>query len=458
MLSDLDAAALVAKVRFKELELIESLKDKDQSLERYKIEFEAEQKEKTREAEDRKYKRFLIWRITKFIWRHKILALLVILTLFGISKNNLNLYTKYNRAVSLYGSGKYDEAERIFSRIRNYKDSSDYYKLASDASYHQRAQESAENGDYIYAIRLFNNLKGYKNSEEFTVIKQKAYQEAVKLKEKGEFNKAYDIFDALGNYEDSKEKMNSIEVDKMEETYISAIKSMQVGEYEKAISIFNKLGNYKNTTQKLKEVKFLALVNATIGDPVYFGSYEQDNTKSNGKEEIKWLVLDVQGNKLLLISDECLDCKPYNTSEKKVTWNSSTLRQWLNTSFLGNAFTESEQAQILSVKISNHDNSKFGTDGGKDTTDRIFLLSIEEELNYLRSDDFSRFTYWTSYASHQGGSSLKGDYWWLRSPGEDSTKAAVIKFLGKVDESGIPVNESSKAGVRPVMWIELKNE
>lgn len=44
------------------------------------------------------------------------------------------------------------------------------------------------------------------------------------------------------------------------------------------------------------------LANAYVGSYVKFGSYEQDNDLSNGKEKIEWLVLDLQANEALLIS------------------------------------------------------------------------------------------------------------------------------------------------------------
>ncbi len=44
-----------------------------------------------------------------------------------------------------------------------------------------------------------------------------------------------------------------------------------------------------------------------VGDVIYFGSYEQDNNLSNGKEEIEWIVLAKENRKALLISKYALD-------------------------------------------------------------------------------------------------------------------------------------------------------
>lgn len=41
-----------------------------------------------------------------------------------------------------------------------------------------------------------------------------------------------------------------------------------------------------------------------VGDTVYFGKYEQDGNKENGKEKIEWKVLSKKGKKALLISKD----------------------------------------------------------------------------------------------------------------------------------------------------------
>ena len=66
------------------------------------------------------------------------------------------------------------------------------------------------------------------------------------------------------------------------------------------------------------------------GDLLTFGSYEQDDNQRDGREPIVWRVLVVEGDKALLISDICLVAKPYNTKWEAFTWESCTLRAWLN--------------------------------------------------------------------------------------------------------------------------------
>ena len=91
----------------------------------------------------------------------------------------------------------------------------------------------------------------------------------------------------------------------------------------------------------------------TIGSIVTFGRYEQDGDKENGPEEIEWVVLDVQDGKALLLSKYGLEAKPYNTEYTEVTWETCTLRAWLNSDFLNKSFSTEEQSAILTTEVDN---------------------------------------------------------------------------------------------------------
>jgi hypothetical protein len=78
------------------------------------------------------------------------------------------------------------------------------------------------------------------------------------------------------------------------------------------------------------------------GGYVTFGSYEQDNDLSNGKEDIEWLVLARENNKALLISRYSLDNQPYSEHTEEVPWENCSLRKWLNDNFLNEAFSSDE--------------------------------------------------------------------------------------------------------------------
>lgn len=117
----------------------------------------------------------------------------------------------------------------------------------------------------------------------------------------------------------------------------------------------------------------------TTWDCIYFGNYYQSN--SSTKEPIKWRVLSVDGNDAFLLADQNLDAKPYNEEDTDVTWATCTLRTWLNGTFLNTAFTSAEQTAIKNTTVVNEDNSYYGTEGGVNTTDKVYLLSIAEASN-----------------------------------------------------------------------------
>ncbi|MCR5138407.1 MAG: serine/threonine protein kinase [Oscillospiraceae bacterium] len=198
----------------------------------------------------------------------------------------------------------------------------------------------------------------------------------------------------------------------------------------------------------------------SVGDLVTFGRYEQDNNLSNGKEEIEWIVLDVQDNKALLISRYGLDAKAYNTIYLPVTWENCTLRNWLNSTFLDTAFSADEQKAIMTTVVDNskkQGNSRWDTDGGNDTRDQIFLLSYNEAKMYFGSNE-SRKCKPTEYALANGayvydGKGQANGYgaWWLRSFGSSQFYAALVSSVGGLNYC-LSVNLADYV-VRPAFWM-----
>ena len=190
-----------------------------------------------------------------------------------------------------------------------------------------------------------------------------------------------------------------------------------------------------------------------VGDTVIFGTYEQDNDESDGKEDIIWRVLKEKDGKILLISEYGLDGKPYDEEYTDITWEECTLRTWLNHDFYDSAFTDEEKSKIISTELKAMNNSEYGTEAGKDTKDQVFLLGEAAAKDYFSSDE-SRECKPTPYAVNNG---VKKDIfgecgWWLRSPGSDRSNAIYVDEYGTVCIDGCEVDSDSTA-VRPVIWI-----
>ena len=186
---------------------------------------------------------------------------------------------------------------------------------------------------------------------------------------------------------------------------------------------------------------------------VYFGKYNQS---SNGPgrfntDPIKWRVLSNSGSQLFLLADQNLDCKQYHSTNTSVNWRLCDLRTWLKDEFKGRAFSKDERSSIA--------DSTVVTDGKK-TTDKIFLLSIEELQNetYGLTDPNSRKATNTDYATKQGVYVTNGNgEWWLRSPGINNNNfAATVKANGAVNRGGYHVTNGGYA-VRPAFNLNLSS-
>lgn len=196
-----------------------------------------------------------------------------------------------------------------------------------------------------------------------------------------------------------------------------------------------------------------------VGATATFGTYEQDNNGGNGAEKIEWTVLDVQGNKALVISKCVLDFQRYYPNlQTAVTWENSSLRSWLNNDFINAAFSSGERASISATSLTNGGNPVYGTAGGAGTTDYIFVLSASEAEAYCNTEE-SRMAACTAYALGRSSDSalrnptLGTSYWWVRTPGSNTYSAMYTHYTGSLRYDGMAV-ANTIVGVRPAMWVD----
>ncbi len=190
-----------------------------------------------------------------------------------------------------------------------------------------------------------------------------------------------------------------------------------------------------------------------------FGSYEQDGDSSNGKEPIEWLVLDRDGDRVLLISKYALDYQSfmpfYEPMTEPYTWESCSLRRWLNGTFLNAAFSADEQQRLLTTTVITSPGSLHRENGPVTTEDRVFLLSNTEVYAYFASEAATAAEY-TAYALSEnpwpGNAATPGPAdWWLRTTdGYDHPDGVYAD--GRVGE-GARAYEGEY--VRPAIWITV---
>ena len=224
-------------------------------------------------------------------------------------------------------------------------------------------------------------------------------------------------------------------------------------------------------------------------DCIYFGNYWQNDTNGDGvadendaKQPIKWRVLSVNGDDAFVVADQNLDSKAYNETKTDVTWENSTIRSWLNgygelvnkdkksfiiDNFLDNAFSVAEQNAIKTTYVVNEDNPDYGTDGGNNTWDKVYLLAISEAANisYGFDDKYNassktREAKNTEYAkqcgawSSENSSYLDNGNWWLRTAGGSAYYASRVSLYGSVYYFYV---NGTNVAVRPALHINLSN-
>ena len=348
----------------------------------------------------------------------------------------------YNSSKRKMSAGKYKEAIEEFSSVSGWKDADEQAAICKKKIAKQKEVWKKKIkilipilSAVVILIILFVKLAVPK------IERNNALNQAMALIESGDYDAGYAILEELGENE-------TIQSNK----YDRAIKLIDSGDYRAAYVLLSGLA-YKDSAEKLQSIKPLLLAKANHpGDTVFFGKYEQDKDISNGKEDIAWLVLAKENNKIFVISEKALDCQPYNIEQyANVTWETCTLRKWLNTDFINSAFSSDEKAKISTVTVSADKNPKYGTDPGNATQDQVFLLSITEANKYFDYDNIKTCRL-TDYAATKTST---GWYWWLRSPGDYHGLAAYVNFDGSVSNDGYIVSNSSVA-VRPAMWISIK--
>lgn len=193
---------------------------------------------------------------------------------------------------------------------------------------------------------------------------------------------------------------------------------------------------------------------------IKFGRYPQASKNENAL--IEWLVLKNDGSKALLISKYALDCQKYNTTDTSVTWETCTLRRWLNGSFINSAFSAEEQKQILHTTVTSDRNPSYSTYPGNNTKDKVFLLSIAEAQKYFSSDSTGQCQ-GTAYCFAQGGDQDSDGRcsWWLRSP--DYFSRDCVSIVNNYGVAGCRLYHVTRSlpfsdgiTVRPALWINLE--
>ncbi len=199
-----------------------------------------------------------------------------------------------------------------------------------------------------------------------------------------------------------------------------------------------------------------------IGGTMTFGGYT-------------WRILDIKNNAALIITEYIIEQRSYHDAYKDITWADCSLRKYLNGEFY-DKFNTTDKSRIIPVINKNHDNQWYGSNGGADTQDSIFILSIEEAVCQYFGDSSSKLhnpgknqRYWFQRKDENNSKRIarlepdKGGiwWWWLRSPGRVNIKAVYIHGDGNIGIQGNNILKGNisdgrcTGGVRPALWLKL---
>ena len=206
------------------------------------------------------------------------------------------------------------------------------------------------------------------------------------------------------------------------------IKESKIGTTIDMKSIFKDIDN-KTKEYEAEQKRKEKIAKWSVGNTVSFGKNYINN------RDMKWLVLENDGDKALIVSKYLFTNRSYNNIRTKVDWNTCDLRKWINSDFINNAFSDDQQRKIA------------GTEGYK-----IFILNSKEIEKYFNTS-LKRITYFSEEDDGRGS----GGYWWVASnSGSEGTHVLYVDPNGQILTNSVFTVDYCHFFVRPAMWVDVK--
>lgn len=169
-----------------------------------------------------------------------------------------NKFMEWTVDINPYSKAGQDEAETCGIGKKEYRIKSGY--ILVDNSYLQGLYDEAialkDTGNYEDACGIFENITDYNDSaEQLDACKNELlkanYQNALALKNAGNYEEAIAAFKSLGDYKDSSEQLEACKNEMLNAKYQNAMSLKEAGEYEEAIVAFEALGNYEDSAEQI---------------------------------------------------------------------------------------------------------------------------------------------------------------------------------------------------------------
>lgn len=308
-----------------------------------------------------------------------------------------------------------------------------YIEHIKNENLYKSAKEFLESAktenDYRSIANKFKELIGYKDSEKISL---ECFEKAKLIKEENE-RKAEE--EKIATEKKAEEDRIAAEIQKKKTAKTLKIVLPILAIIILVIVLTSIISNVM-LREKVGEEGYEILI-TPIGETITLGNYY------GGKD---WIVVKRKGTKLLLLSESVVDHKAYHYTEEKVTWEESSIREWLNTDYFEETFNKDEQKMIVNTLLDNKNEPA--------TEDKIFLFSYDEIRNNGMTKDMIIAEYATTFALNKGAGygTNGGTPWLLRSHGINGCINYVMVDGNYSDDYGYYNHE---IGIRPAMWIDL---
>lgn len=329
----------------------------------------------------------------------------------------------------------------------------------------QQMETASNELEFNHVAELFSGISGFQDADELReecirrageCMKDEMYYSAKEKMDAGRYEKAIEEFKSISDWRDSAELISICQQKDGEKTIalkkrrkkiyiLAAVAALAIVVIIAASSIISYVGILQQAKANVSDAK--------VGSIVTFGTYTEESDTLE-KSKIDWRVLAKEDDRILVISDRIIDAMPYhNVSQVDVTWETCSLRKWLNSAFINSAFNSAEKKLIIESEVLTEKASYSDTDPGNNTKDKIFLLSESEFEKYLHSDGSCFATNYATEKTAEGYSTYLYS-WWLRSPGANPDSASDV-FISTSDVDSTYAAYPNN-GVRPAMWISIK--
>ena len=311
----------------------------------------------------------------------------------------------------------------------------------------------------------------------------KQLEAAKRLMDEGKYKEAIEAFRALpedspkifyinqcaSKIADAKEAilgLNDAYVDKeaekrksKAEIYDAALNFYKNKEYAAAAQGFGLAEGYKDA--KALYIKASLPVLAQNGGTLRFGTFPQWPDKE--VQDIEWIGVPVSKtstkDRVLLVSKYALKILPFHEEKEEISWADCSLRTWLNHEFY-DTFKDSEKKLIVETPLRGYrDETEKDHAPSLDTKDKIFILSPQEEKQYLEKGGVKATPQAYKEANPKSvvGDTCFGIHSWLRKTWTEGKTGAVLHEDGTITTIVYSVSRDD-IGVRPAMYVKLPEE